>query len=153
VIDGLIAKADAAGSVSSSSVAAPPPTAAASTWLAPHMESNDEPMARVGVADDEPTAQVGVAQQRKRKASRDQQQLCESALNVATGAPAQDEPVDPSAAALTSDSSDIAHTLLNLCRAEASKAPAKVQDVSKMSKEERREMRAALAAMSSDEDG
>ena len=37
--------------------------------------------------------------------------------------------------------------------AEASKAPAKVQDVSKMSKEERREMRAVLAAMSSDEDG
>jgi hypothetical protein len=33
------------------------------------------------------------------------------------------------------------------------KAPAKVQDVSKMRKEERRQMRAALAAMSSDEDG
>jgi len=38
-------------------------------------------------------------------------------------------------------------------RQSPAEAPAKVQDVSKMSKEERREMRAALAAMSSDEDG
>jgi hypothetical protein len=48
VIDGLIAKAGGAGSVSSSG-ATPPPAAAASTWLVPRMESNDEPAVAAAV--------------------------------------------------------------------------------------------------------